>query len=55
MNRVKESCSNIRESGSLPILHSGNFVVDAVILFYFIQDTFGLNGTCIEGWRPDLG
>lgn len=19
------------------------------------SDTFGLNGTCIEGWRPDLG
>ena len=38
----------------LHILYGGYSVLDATVLLYFIQDTFGLYGTGIEGWRPDI-
>ena len=54
MSKVKKIW-NIGEFGVLHILYGGNFILDAIVLLYFIQDTFGFYGTDIEGWRPDIG
>ena len=51
----KENSGDIGEFGFLHILYGGYSVLDATVLLYFVQDTFGLYGTGVEGWRPDIG
>ncbi|GAB6863436.1 hypothetical protein JCM10556A_01130 [Bacteroides acidifaciens] len=50
----KEDNSEICRPCVLYVFGGSSSILDATVLLYFIQDTFGLYGTGIEGWRPDI-